>query len=378
MIDSELDTLFEAAHADSKALLPLLQRLETIPQNQFSEDVEARLVALVPQMAATLVSETIDSTGYEDRYVCDALARLGRKAYAAIPSLFEHAQRHPRLEHNVLAIGKIGGPGTVRGLIEWTYWGGRDHDRKRSNAACAAISLMGDEAIRDLLDLACSESEDSHTRSRAILNLYNCTSYPTEKLIPIMVGEIEKPDCYLQCMRVLSRALVRIGQEHPSVVIEHIEKHFFSNWLNFERYVDILSELGNAAVPSLVNALENPDRDAGTREIIAALNKIGDSGLEYLFKTISDSSQSNPFRLPAMLTIPASGRPFFETLVKAIRSAENFDSWFVELAVTRLGDFTDELDQVETFLRTMLCHPEAEIVRAANRSIEQIAKRKCA
>lgn len=376
MIDDKLEALFQAAHTDPKAVLPLLQRLEGDWDTEYTSEIEGMLIAIVPQMVAILTRDAVNSSLYEDRYICDALARLGRKAALAVPTLIEHAELYPRLECNVLAMGRIGGPGVIRKLIEWTYWSGNNHDRKRSNAACTAIRMMGEDAIMELLALACSEFEDSHNRSRAILNLYDCTSFSHEMLIPIIVREIERPDCYLQCIQALSDTLVRIGQKLPSVVILHIESSFFCNWQNFQRYLDILSKMGNTAVPTLVRALEHPGRKVGAYEIVAALGKTGSDGSEYLFKTISDASSDSRNRLHAIFAIPAAGRPFLEILVKAIHRAGNSDCIFVEQAVTRLGDFTDEFDRADSYLRTLLGRPEVEIVNAANRSRERIALRR--
>lgn len=104
MMHVELISLFEAAQAKAKAILPLLQKLEGYPPVEYTAEIEARFVAIVPQMIAILAGDTEEASSHEDSYVCVALGKLGRKASSAKPALFSHAERFPRNETNVLAI----------------------------------------------------------------------------------------------------------------------------------------------------------------------------------------------------------------------------------------------------------------------------------
>ncbi len=376
MTEDDILCLIETADTNRAAMLPLLKAICDSPDS-LSEKIEARIVHLVPKLCEAL-NDPENDDWVEQSYICEALGRLGCKAQAAIPALFKHAERYPRFEHNVLAIGYIGGPGVVRRLIEWTYWSGSEYDRKRTNAACSAIRRLGNESIVALLEIAASETDDSHNRSSAILNLYNNTDYSPKLLVPIIIGELEREDCYVQCDEALSALLAQIGKDYQSDVLAAItvEKLLNQGELQLDRFVAILVAMGAPAVPTLVAALERSDQSFATRTIIAGLCNIGGPGLDYLHDLVSKSEQQS-LRGQALREIPACGLRYFESLVEAIRKGDDQDcvDSFVWQAVERLGDFTDEADRVIRFLSTLLSHRDRFVAETASRCIERLRDR---
>ncbi len=278
MTENDISCLIETAETNRAAILPLLKAICDSPDS-LPEKIEARIVHLIPKLCEAL-NDPENDDWVEQVYICEALGRLGCKAQAAIPALFKHAERYPRFEHNVLAIGCIGGPGVVRRLIAWTYWCGSEYDRKRTNAACSAIRRLGNESIVALLEIAASETDDSHNRSSAILNLYDNTDYSPKLLIPIIIGELVREDCYVQCDQALSALLVQIGKDYQSDVLAAISVEQLLNQgpLQLDRFVAILVAMGAPAVPTLVAALERSDQSFATRTIIAGLCNIGGPG----------------------------------------------------------------------------------------------------
>lgn len=65
-MDTQLISLFEAAQANAKAILPLLQKLEGFSPVAYTAEIEARLVAVVWQMISILASDTEDASSHED------------------------------------------------------------------------------------------------------------------------------------------------------------------------------------------------------------------------------------------------------------------------------------------------------------------------
>ncbi len=237
-------------------LLP--NNLNTLPN-----DIIDSLERIVPQIAALLYREFDEGTNLGWR-VCELLAFLGPRSRQAIPALFDHVEIEPRMEINAIAIGKIGGPGTVSRLIRWTYWQGNAHDRKRTDAVCCAIRLLGEPAVEELLELAESADAEPHDRASAILNLFDNTECPRERLFPLFARELER-NYFDQCVGTLVWKLEDLAREFPEPVVAAIapllrpdrEKYYHADVIT--QCFKTLSMVGLPAIPLL--------REIGEREI---------------------------------------------------------------------------------------------------------------
>ncbi|MFO0911397.1 MAG: hypothetical protein U0795_00445 [Pirellulales bacterium] len=347
MSDDAKSVLHQAASDPAKLTAWLDQ--QSSGWGSLSREAQDQLVALVPQLAQLLDGELTESNYQLHAEICDLLSRMGPRGSEAVAALFRHAERYPRFELNVLAIGRIGGQGVVRRLIEWTYWQGGRHDRKRTDAVTSAIGILGEEAIRQLLEIANSEVEDSHTRAAALLNLADDTAYPRLELIPRMVQEMDRSEM-VQCIKVLGDRLIELGQEYPEKVVTEISPRLLANSRAASEFIRILSQLGDSAVSTLSQSVI---RKVEVIEAISALAGMGDAGLEGLYELLATSDDYVAL-LTAIDVIPTSGERSLTALADVIQRVSGEDGWgdaVRQTALARLDRFTDQRVQVEQLLR---------------------------
>jgi hypothetical protein len=299
-------------------------------------------------MSDLLDGEMDDATWSRHVAICEALGLIGSPAELALPSLFRHAERYPRFELNVMAIGRIGGPGVVRRLMEWTYWQGGEHDRKRTDATCGAISRLGDAGIRELLEIADSDSDDPHDRARAILNLMDNTSYPREQIVSLIGRELDRSNM-IQCVEALGERLVVLGGEYPATVVDDVTSRLTAGSGGSPELIHVLARLGELGVPGLKEALKLGVRKP---EIVEALVGIGGTGLEAVYELLASSNDYQAL-LSATDAIPARGERSFAALADLIqrKHGDSSQDEAVRLnAIAKLKSFTDQRESIDAFL----------------------------
>lgn len=211
------------------------------------------------------------------------------KAQAAVPALLEHLENNPRFELNAWAIGEIGGPGVVRKLIEWTYWGQHQYDRKCHDSVCGAIRRLGESAIAELLELASPTNACVYQRNTALLNLVENTNYPVERSVPLIASNLDRiagADVHSLCGDMLRDSLIRLGNENAETVVAAIQPLLLAKSAVSADFIHVLSELGAVAFPLLTQAV---DENIHEYAAISALAKIGGAGLDYVYSFITIS-----------------------------------------------------------------------------------------
>jgi len=372
-MSDDLLALLRQVHSDPARLCSVLNTHSWALERPAPE-VAQQLVTLVPRMASVLAGEMDDSHWRCHAIICHILGYLGPRAEEAIPALFEHAERYPRFELNVWAIGKIGGSGVVRRLMNWTYWQGPRHDRKRTDAACAAIGSLGERAIQELLEIAHSPAADEHERTIAILNLQDNTSCPVESVVSVMAEQMERSE-FTQCLETLMDRLAGVGQNHPELVIRTIAPRLLGRSDKATEFIRILSQLGPPAVATLQQAL---DANIEPSETMRALAQIGEPGLERLYELLATSTHRRLI-LTAIDALPAAGHQSFRALTDVIqRHAEpdQTDSSVVLAGLWRLSRFSDQQETVRDFLNQFRCHPDDSIARSVMPIIDRITESK--
>lgn len=347
-MSDDLESVVRQAASNPAQLKAWLDR-QSSGWSSLSLEAQDQLVALVPQLAQLLDGELTESNVQLHAGVCDLLSRMGPRASEAVPALFRHAERYPRFELNVLAIGRIGGQGVVRRLIDWTYWQGGRHDRKRTDAVISAIGMLGEDAVQELLEIANSEVEDSHTRTAALLNLADHTDYPRRELIPRMVREMDRSEM-IQCTKMLGDRLIELGQQYPEDVVAEIESPLLSGSLSATEFIRVLSQLGDSAVSTLSQAVFRKIEVVGS---ILALADMGNAGLAALYELLATSDDYVAL-LTAIDVIPTSGGRSLAALERLIERTPGDDARDVavrQAVLARLDRFTDQRTVVDQLLR---------------------------
>jgi hypothetical protein len=323
------------------------------------------LGGLVPAMAQILNQQMDNKQWGIHSTICQVLAELGPHAQLAVPALLEHTEQNPRFELNAWALGRIGGPGVVRRLLQWTYFQGERHDRKRTDSVCGAMESLGESAIQELLEL--TNSDSVHERTSAILNLVNNTTCPLEKTLSLLVAELDR-NCNCQCNELLRDELIRLGRDHQECVVQEIELCLLANSPAGKNYVEVLSHLGVSAVPTLIKAIE---LDIEICEAVSALAATGSEGLEYLYRAIL-VSDNHLLAVCAIYNIPSSGLRSFEILKSAIACRKDEFVSLRMLSIERLGEFNDLRDQIIEFLSSLTNDADEKVSDFANQTSNKL------
>lgn len=381
----------------------LLSAIERLPYN-FSvlpADVIEELVDMVPQISELLdlnsqlyafredhiesvpqIDELADGE-LDHRFwclattVCKLLAHLGPRAQAAVPALLAHVEKYPRFELNAWAIGEIGGPGVVRKLIEWTFWGPQPHDRKCLDSVCGAILRLGEPAIVELLELASPTNDCVYERNTALLNLSCNTSYPVERIVPLIAAELERiagVDALSPVGQILRKHLIWLGNENAKTVVAAIQPLLLAKSAASEDFIYILSELGEIAFPLLTRAVDEKIQEYAA---ISALARIGGSGLDYVYAFIT-MSMNRLLVARAIRSIPLDDNRSMEVLTTAIEVwRTDWEHWWLirRLAVLRLAEFSHHQAELTAFLNSLSNDPDARLVTVAATTLDDIVKR---
>lgn len=399
----DLRMLLSCGANDKQTLYHAIQRLPH--PSKLPADVVDQIVDLVPQIAELLSLSTqiscfrdyhfdlvpqIDELGDGEldhqfwciaTTVCQLLAHLGPRAQAAVPALLEHIEMYPRFELNAWAIGEIGGPGVVRKLIEWmiewTYWGQHQYDRKCYDSLCGAIRRLGEPAIAELLELSSPTNACVYQRNTALLNLVENTNYPVERSVPLIASELDRiagADVHSLCGEMLRHSLIRLGNENAETVVAAIHPLLLAKSAASEDFIHILSELGDIAFPPLAQAVEENIHQYAA---ISALAKIGGAGLDYVYEFIT-LSMNRLLVARAIRSIPNDDERSLEVLTHAIAAwRADWEHWWLirRLAVLRLAEFSNHQAEITAFLNALSNDPDTRLVTVAAKTSDDIANR---
>ncbi len=396
-----LRLLLRQGKTDKEKLLSAIEKLP-YDSSEIPADVIEQLVELVPQIAELLdlnnqlcifrryhvdlvpeIGELVDGE-LDDRFwsiqskICYLFAHLGSRAQAAIPALLAHMDKYPRFELNAWCIGKIGGPGVVRSLIEWTYWGihrGRhEHDRKCYDSVCGAIRCLGEPAIQELLEIASPTNADVYERNSALLNLVQNTACPAEVSIPLIVSELDRiagASVHPMCRKFLRDCLVSLGFEYAETVVESIEPLLLANSAASEDYFQVLSKLGTAAIPTLKKAVNHASLEYPA---ISALAEIGGEGVNCIYEFIATSPRRISLVHAIKLTPLSRAISFFALRDAIERWRSDWKHWELmgKFAVRRLGEFSDHQVELMAYLQTLHDDPDPSLATLADETLTQM------
>ena len=399
----ELGRLLSKGEIDADILAFALEKLP-YDLSELPTDIQSQLAELVPQIAELLCvhhgldelseqhvekASQLDSlVESEQQYrfwilqseICRLLAYLGHRARAALPALLAHIDRYPRFELNAWAVGKIGGPGVVRSLIDWTYWGiyfGRHKfDRKCYDSICGAISSLGESAIEELLEIASPTNENIYERNTAILNLVQNTDYPPLQSIPLITTELDRIAGTLvhpMCREFLRDCLVSMACEHAKEIVAAIEPFLLANSAAFDDYFLVLSELGTAAIPTLKKALEN---SMYAYPAISAFARIEGEGLDHIYEFIA-TSKNRIAVVHAIKSTPVCGSRAFINLATAIEKwRRDWKYWGMirRFVVRRLREFSDQQEEIVAYLKSLRDDPDSSLSSLAKATLSQLTE----
>ncbi len=318
--------LFRVAHAISRigpaAIPPLIEALK-------SEDLMARAGAAkalggigpaareaIPGLIANLRNEQPD----ERLATIDALALIGREAVPALGEALGSSAPGVRAGA-ALALAEIGRD--AQGLaVKVADAAEKETDPAVRAALFAAVPKVGVDPARAVgLLLRGVKDGNDEVRHAAINAIYLLRS-ANDLLIPALITLLRDPNPTLS-----ERAAIVIGRLGPSAsgAVPTLLEVLRQRTPPPPAYVDALGQIGPAAVPPILRAIEKENPDQLTREhwSVTCLKTVGGAAIAPLSTALADSSVS--IRLAAARALGELGpvaAPAFSSLVSAAGDAD--------------------------------------------------------
>lgn len=267
-------------------------------------------------------------------------------------------------------------------------------DRMRAYI-CEALGVMGDKDGLNTLIKALSDSY-GHTRQAAAVSLGKLNSADAiPVLIPLLADEYEDVE------EAAVKALIRLGKDFHEQAIRGLRTGMADRYPRLRRNVAaILGEIGGIdALPFVVAALKDDDRDVRKAAASALGNLMLEEGIEHLALALADEDEQ--VRLAAvhalskfsnseavrLLTLAADDEDIW-VRVAALKGLSKFDS--SDASDTVASKVTDDVGVVAItainaifamkgkdaapFLKKGLQHPDPDAVRAAERLLNKVTK----